>query len=613
MPLPGTHNNGTEQASISIYIRDLLQKEVISEEDLMIIEDTQNTKCCLVRDFLRSAIKDNDVPTEYRIYSSLKIQNMIDELKVFLDENVGQIQALVKTFDEKKADREELEKMEEALLAVIEEKGDNTVIMEILETKRDKNVKITRDDMDTSSDDKKLGLENLSKEVLDAMTGGAPIPSNRPPKGGWVTEDIADEAINFNKLSDIYSYGGHYIEGNINDFVKTGIYTLGPDVIGLPKDPDDPEDDSELRLLFVDATENDIIKQKVEYINDLKYRPIYRRVATRTRLRVTEFIRVEEINDKFKAGRDLLSEDFNNCGTLSDVDLFTITKEGHYYCDNTVANLPTKDFYEVDISKYGDRVIYRATNMGETRCDIYQALQYYTTGENPVTTKWYNTSNFSRSKFEGKTVHLFGDGILFGLGPDDIPNNSIPSLLANKYGLRVINKALGDATVAAYDDETLAERSVITQINLDVMDDVDYAIILVGTHDWDTGKSEIGITENISEYSYKGGLNIAIQTIYNKNPLTKILLVTPFFRSRLRFGDDKNSDDNSYNDLMLEDFANAMVEVADYNHIPCLNLYTTSGINKFNSGSYLSDGLYPNDAGSELIAAKIIDAMNSYY
>ena len=52
------------------------------------------------------------------------------------------------------------------------------------------------------------------------MTGGTPIPSNRPPKGGWVTEDIADEAINFNKLSDIYSYGGHYIEGNINDFVK---------------------------------------------------------------------------------------------------------------------------------------------------------------------------------------------------------------------------------------------------------------------------------------------------------------------------------------------------------------------------------------------------------
>ena len=88
----------------------------------MIIEDTQNTKCCLVRDFLRSAIKDNDVPTEYRIYSSLKIQNMIDELKVFLDENVGQIQALVKTFDKKKADREELKKMEEALLAVIEEK-----------------------------------------------------------------------------------------------------------------------------------------------------------------------------------------------------------------------------------------------------------------------------------------------------------------------------------------------------------------------------------------------------------------------------------------------------------------------------------------------------------
>lgn len=613
MAMPGTHKENGETANIAIYIRDLIQKEYISEEDLMIIEDAQNTKCCLVRDFLRSAIKDNDVPTEYRIYSSLKIQTMIDELKTFLEKGVGQVQDLVKKLDGKKADRTELEELEESLLAIINDKGDTTIIMEILESKRDKNVKIKRSDMDTSSDEAKLGLENLSKEVLDAMTGGTAIPSNRPPKGGWVTEDLADAAVNRTKLSDTYSYGGHFIEGNINDFVKTGCYTLGPDVLGLPKNEDDEEDDSELRLLFVDATDNDIIKQRVEYINDLKYRPIYRRTATRTRLRVTEFTKVEEINDKFKAHRDILSDDFANCGDLSGVDLFTITREGHYYCDNTVTNLPTNDAYEVEIRKFGDRIIYWATNMGESRCDVYQALQYYTTGENPVTTQWYNTSNFSRSKFEGKTVHLFGDGILFGLGSDDISNKSIPALLSNKYGMRIINNSLGDATVASYDDETLAERSVVTQVKLSVMDDADYAIILVGTHDWDSAKSTLGAVENVSEYSYMGGLNTAIQTIYAKNPNIKVLLVTPFFRSRIKVGDGKNSDDNAYNDLMLEQFADAMVDVADLNHIPCLNLYKTSGINKFNSDSYLSDGLYPNDAGHKMIADKIVDAMNNFY
>ena len=611
MAMPGTYKEDGQSANISIYIRDLLEKEYISEEDLMIIEDTQNTKCCLVRNFVKSIIKDTEVPTEYRIYSSFKIQTMIDELEEFLKIGVGQVQDLVKKFDAIKANREELEQMEKALIAIIEEKGDNTVIMDILETKRDKNVKIKRSDMDTSSDDAKLGLENLAQEVLDAMTGGQLVPSNRPPKGGWVTEDLADGAVNYNKLYKTYSYGGHYIEGNINDFTKTGIYTLGPNVIGLPKE--DEDDDREVRLLFVDATENDIIKQRVEYTNDLKYRPTWRRVATRTRLRVTEFIKVEEINDKFKAGRDLLSDDYGNCGELSEVDLFTITKEGHYYCDNTVTNLPTKDSYEVEIRKFGDRVIYWATNMGETRCDIYQALQYYTTGENPVTTQWYNTSNFSRSKFEGKTVHLFGDGILFGLGSDDIPNKSIPALLSRKYGMRVINNSLGDATVTSYDDETLAERSVVTQIGLDTMEDAEYAMILVGTHDWDSAKSTLGIAQNVSEYSYMGGLNTAIQNIYAKNPNTKILLITPFFRSRIKSGDDKNSDDNTYNDLRLEDFADAMVAVANYNHIPCLNLYETSGINKFNSTAYLKDGLYPNDAGHELIADKILDAMNRFY
>ena len=146
-----------------------------------------------------------------------------------------------------------------------------------------------------------------------------------------------------------------------------------------------------------------------------------------------------------------------------------------------------------------------------------------------------------------------------------------------------------------------------------LMEDAEYAMILVGTHDWDSAKSTLGIAQNVSEYSYMGGLNTAIQNIYAKNPNTKILLITPFFRSRIKSGDDKNSDDNTYNDLRLEDFADAMVAVANYNHIPCLNLYETSGINKFNSTAYLKDGLYPNDAGHELIADKILDAMNRFY
>lgn len=604
-------SNTSNDASIKIYIRDLLEKKVIEETDIMIIEDSTNTRRVTVENFVKSITKDDDIPTKYRIYSSEKIQTMIDDLEKFLKTGVGQVQNLTQELDRKKADREELVAFKDALILELNKMANNETMIEMIDSKRDKNVKITAADLDTSSDEYKLGLENLKDEVLEYMIGGTPIPSNRPPKGGWVTEDIADEAISFRKLAEDYRYGGHFVEGNINEFVKDGIYTLGSKVIGLPSE--DEDDENQIRLLTVTVTENNIIKQVVEYVNDLKYRPIYRRVASRGRLRVTEFIRVEEINNKFKAHRDLLSEDFNNCGELSGCDLFTITKEGHYLADNTVTNMPTFDTYEVDIRKFGDRLIYQATSMGNTRCDVYQSMQYYTVGMNPVNTPWFNISSFSRSKFEGKTVHIFGDGIIFGLGSSDIPNKSIPALLGSKYGLRVINNALGDATAGAYDDETLAERSLVTQISLDTMDDADYAIIMIGTHDWDCGRGDIGKDTTTSDLYFKGALNLAVQKILQKNARTKILFTTPIFRSRTKIGDGKNSDDYAKNDLYLSEFVDAMKDIAHIYHIPCVDLYNTSGINKYCSAGYLKDGLYLNDAGHELIASKIMDAMNLYY
>lgn len=604
-------SNVSSDASIKLFIRDLLEKKIIEESDIMIIEDSDNTKRVTVENFVKSITKDDDIPTRYRIYSSEKVQSMIDDLETFLEDGVGETHRLVEELDKKKADRIELVNLKDALILELNKMANSDKMIEMIESKRDKNVKITVDDLDTSSDEVKLGLDNFKTEVLNYMIGGTPIPSNRPPKGGWVTEDIADRAINFRKLADDYRYGGHFIEGNINEFVKDGIYTLGSKVLGLPKE--DEDDENQVRLLTVTVTENDIIKQVVEYVNDLKYRPIYRRVATRNRLRVTEFIRVEEINNKFKAHRDLLSDDFNNCGELSGCDIFAITKEGHYLTDNTVTNMPTFGTYEVDIRKFGDRLVYQAIGMGNTRCDVYQSMQYYTTGMNPVNTPWFNISSFSRSKFEGKTVHLFGDGIIFGLGSSDIPNKSIPALLGSKYGMRVINNALGDATAGAYDDESLAERSLVTQIALDPMDDADYAIIMIGTHDWDSAKSDIGKDTSETDMHFKGALNIAIQHILAKNARTKILLVTPIFRSRIKIGDGKNSDEFARNDLYLKDFADAIKDIAEIYHLPCADLFNTSGINKYCSAGYLKDGLYLNDAGQKLVADKIMDAMNLYY
>lgn len=600
------------EASSMLFIRDLLEKKVIEENDLMIIEDGENTKRTTVKNFLTSMIQDDEPATRYRIYSAEKIMAMFDELETGMITELGLINNNILILDKKKANKIELESLRDALIAEIDKRANTEEVLGMIDSKRDKNIKLTKEDMDTSSDEKKLGIENLSEEVLSVIRGGTPIPSNRPPKGGWVTEDFADESITFRKLAEDYRYGGHFTEGDINEFVKDGIYTLGSKVLGLPSGCDD--DERQIRLLTVETTETGIIKQKVEYVNDTTYRPIFRRVSTRNRLRITEFIRVEEINEKFKVHRGLLSDDFNNCGILENCDIFSVRKEGHYLATDTVRNVPKYgESYEIDIRKFGDRIVYQAIAIGNTKCDIYQAMQYYTSGTNPVNTQWYNTSNFARSKFEGKNVRLYGDGIIFGLGASDYSNKSIPSLLSNKYGMNILNRALGDATAGVYNDESLTERGLVTQIDSDVLADAEYAIIMVGTRDWDCGLAILGENNFSNNGSFKGSLNMAISHILEENASTKILLVSPIYRSRMNPGDSKNSDDYIMNDLYLSDFVLAMGEVAAYNHIPFVDLYNTSGINKYTSSVYLSDGLYLNDAGQELIATKILDAMNFYY
>ena len=331
------------EEQIGLFLRDLLDKQKVEEQDLMVIEDTQNTKKCTVRDFISSitANGDDEQPATYRIYSSKKIQDLLDEITGKLPgDDPDSVGLTVEDLNRIKADVTYVDQIKDALLLKIEDTSLSDAVLEEIDSKRDKNTKLTWTDFDISSDEYKIRLENLSQSVLDAMLGATPIPTNRAPKGGWVTEDIADYAIKFKKLGDHYRYGGHFVEGNINEFLDEGDYTLGYKVLGLPKE--DPND-KEMRLLHVTRTGNGIIKQVVEYTNDLEYRPIYRRIAAENRIRMAPFIKVEEINQKFLINRTMLSEDFNNCGEIENCDLFSVTKEGHYITGNGVLNLPHRN------------------------------------------------------------------------------------------------------------------------------------------------------------------------------------------------------------------------------------------------------------------------------
>lgn len=596
----------------TIGIKDMLVKQNLSENDLLIIQDDENTKKTTLKYLVMSMIKDDSLPAEFRLYSSKKVIEAIDEATKGLTDKLGSVENNITKINSIMATIEKLNSLKEELVKVIGDKLDSSSFEEAMKSVRQTGTKITSDDLDTSADSKKIKLVNLAEEVIAAMTGDTiVIPTNKAPIGGWVTEDFADGSIVFNKLAKDYRYGGNIIDGNINDITEDGIYILGSGILGMPKS--DMEDGDCSRILDVKNIGNNFIIQTLYYPDDLKNYPIYRRKGKLTSLHVLDFVETHEINTTYKVTHNMLNADFSNGGKIKSGNIFSIREEGSYIATSSVTNLPTKENYIVTVTKHDTEYLYEARLIDTNSCHVYIAKVYFTSGLMPVNTQWYEISTTKKSKFDGSNVYLFGDGILFGFGSDDYVNKSIPALLSNDYGMNIENRSLGDATYGNYDDDTLAKSSVLTQIKTTDLSNADYVIILAGTHDWESGKATLGKATTLNDFTFKGAISQAISDIMYKNAKTKILICTPLFRSRISSGDNKDSDTYTVNDKHMIEYVDAVIETCQSNHVPVLDLYRTGMINKYNSSIYLKDGLYLNDTGNRMITDKIVDAMNMYY
>ena len=78
-----------ESMNIGIFISDLLEKSVIEDTDVLLVEDLENTKRVMFRNFRISLIDDKEAPANFRIYSSEKVQSLIDEIKEMVTDGVG--------------------------------------------------------------------------------------------------------------------------------------------------------------------------------------------------------------------------------------------------------------------------------------------------------------------------------------------------------------------------------------------------------------------------------------------------------------------------------------------------------------------------------------------
>lgn len=607
-----------DSMNVGIFITDLLEKERIDDTDILLVEDLENTKKVLFRNFRISLISDKEAPANYRIYSSQKVHQLINEIRDSVSDGIGGMEEDIQNLIKDKVSHKELDAAIAEIDAKKLDKVDLDPVIQELENTRKKSVPITGQDLAYGNEDEKIHLKHLGADILDAMTGKTPITPPSVPTGGWRGDDLADGSISARKLTKDYTYRGSYPEGNLNRLVESGVYEVAATVEGVPHYGEDMD---ETRLLEVIryGTDGKYIIQRVYYKEySSEVRPYFERKGLFQKLSILDFVAHFEISEVNKVESDLLGDRYNNRGKLSEGDLFLDTKaDGNYLCESTVKNLPTTDKYLVNVRTFDTRKEYEAKRADINGCITYSCYEYYDSNHALIRTDWFNSTNVSKSKFDGKAIHIFGDGISYGLGSTDILHTAYPSILNKKYGYRVFNHALSDATAGNYGDDIFKQSSLLTQIDtatgLTVEDEI-YVLIFIGAEDYRSGMAPIGNDDNENDTTFKGSLNLAIKKLLTKAPSAKVMLVSPIFRSSTEPGDDLDCDTNLVNDKYLRDFANAMSDIGKVNHIPCLDLFDECMINKYNSKIYLNkDGVYPSDKGHAMIAEKIHDGMCKFY
>lgn len=124
----------------------------------------------------------------------------------------------------------------------------------------------------------------------------------------------------------------------------------------------------------------------------------------------------------------------------------------------------------------------------------------------------------------------------------------------------------------------------------------------------------MGNTSNDTNTFY-GAMKYLCEYILTNYTTKQFFFITPIQRNCDVWPADNTSRGiwTNNNGNTLDQFVNAMIEVANYYSIPVLNLYNNcfSGHSRAVVTQYLTDGLHPNRAGHKIMARKIAKFINN--
>lgn len=196
------------------------------------------------------------------------------------------------------------------------------------------------------------------------------------------------------------------------------------------------------------------------------------------------------------------------------------------------------------------------------------------------------------SPLNGKVWNCFGDSI---------------TEMANNYCGKIVTATGAIATNYGDSGRAVALRGGQTDIDyppavtdyVNMADGADIISVFCGTNDYGS-QVALGTIASASQYEFYGALNTLAEGLIAKFPGKTIVFITPMQRGTT--GDGRS--------IPLVSYVNAVKEVGAKYGIPTLDLYANCGlypnIAAINTAFFVdADGLHPNSAGQDIIAAKI--------
>ncbi len=210
-------------------------------------------------------------------------------------------------------------------------------------------------------------------------------------------------------------------------------------------------------------------------------------------------------------------------------------------------------------------------------------------------------------ELKGKKIAFLGDSITEGAGTSS-EDHVFWRVLGRRTGALCYGYGIGGTRIAPQRTPSPDPRHDLyfgSRVEK-MIPDADAVVVFGGTNDFGHGDAALGRMGDRTEDTFYGALHLLMQKLLSRYPAGQLVVMTPLHRlSESKYDYNERGVRLS---ATLEDYVNAIIEVAGCYAVPVLDLYRCSGIQPCVPAlreRYMPDGLHPNDAGNERIAERL--------